>query len=161
MRVSTAALAFGITAGCAPPSLDGASGPPTIHLLYPQPGSSDLFADTDDPSEFHMQLDADNTLRFVAVVEFENVTFVPPASDPVDGEAHWHLYLDADYKPGNALYVEAAFPMDPVGIGNPHTLSARLQQNDHSELDCLTEGGCTDADVEDKFEFILDPPTVE
>lgn len=161
MRVRTAALAFAVSAGCAPPALSGAGGPPTIHLLYPQPGSSELFTDTDDESALHMQLDADNVLRFTAVVAFENITFSPPKVDVVDGEAHWHLFVDAAYTPGNSLYQEAAFAMESPDFVGLHTLKVRLQQNDHAELDCLSDGGCTDADVEDKFEFFLDPPAAD
>lgn len=156
MRVSTAALAFIVTAGCAPPSLDGAGGAPTIQLLYPQPGSSELYFD--EENALHMRLEPDGTLAFTAVVDLQNITFVPPATDPVDGEAHWHLFLDEDYKAPSDLYVEAVFEFETTpSFTSLHTLSVRLQRNDHADLDCLTEGGCTSADVEDKYEFTLDP----
>jgi hypothetical protein len=147
-----------VGAGCAPPPLNG--GDPQIHLLYPQPGSSELYFDEDD--NLHMRLDADNFLRFTVVVGLENVEFVPPATEPVDGQAHWHVFIDEDYKAPDALYAETEFDLGAEpGIGDLHTLKVHLQRNDHAELDCVSEGECTDADVEDSVEFTLDPPIVD
>lgn len=153
----TTVVAVTAAGGCAPPPLEGvAGGPPTIHLIYPAPGTDDVTADTDGKNA-HMELDEDGVLRFVAAVAFENIEFVEPSGDSVPGQGHWHLFVGDKYTAPSALYEEAAFAdLVPDSGGTVHTLKVRLQENDHSELSCLTSFECENADVEDSIEFTLD-----
>lgn len=165
-----AAVLLGFAVGCAPPPLSG-SGAPSIELLYPAPATvvtpgPENVVTVDENGTNHMALDADGILRFTAVVAFHNIEFVEPSGDPVNGQAHWHLFVephpDSYYVAPHDLFYEAAVDkLSPDHDGTVHTIRVRLQQNDHSEMACLDDGTCTESDVEQRLEFALDPPSTD
>lgn len=110
---------------CAPPEYVGPEPVvPTITILFPNP---DYFSD----SERNRPICPD----FQIVVEVDNFELAGASTEDVDGQGHWHLYID-DPALENYLAVgdgEVIDMPDPLSAGN-HTLYAALRQNTHGPL---------------------------
>lgn len=133
-------LALLAATACAPPGqLQGVSLEPGIRLVYPDPLETT-----------QLPLDEDGELQFLVVVELLGMDFVEPSNglDPVDGEGHWHLFLDEQYTAPKKLYHElVATELNPEGtftVGTTVTLSVDIRNNDHSPFDSC-DPSCTDS----------------
>ena len=109
-----------------PPVADEDPVYPTIKILFPNPGLADMA--TDELLVCPM---------FNVVVDVENFTLSHENydGDPVEGEGHWHLYVD-DATLSQAQAAVADPYASPAAALEPgfHTLYAQLVQNNHLPL---------------------------
>ena len=133
--VSRSAGLFLLLSGCAPPDpIESTAAVPEIRLLFPD-GSEPL------------ELDGDGFLRTLVVVDLIGIDFVEPeGTDPVDGEGHYHLFVQ------ETTYVEAPSALffelesDAFTAGSRGIINVDLRQNDHSLLsEAVDECDCTAA----------------
>jgi len=130
------------TVACAPPEpitvgdTDGGSGVPEIRILFP-----------DDDSV--LSVDTEGVLKTLVVVDIINLEFAEPTGDdPVDGEGHYHLFVQ------ETEYVEAPdelfFELESTSFtaGQRGIINVDLRQNDHSLLSDVVDDCICTAQVE-------------
>lgn len=134
-------------------------------MIYPREGPDLHLCDAngDGALEYHMfvtdQPDDEegnpvpSRLIVPVAVDIENVEFVPPEGEHVEGQAHWHLFVDDVYflPPDQFDYADVTMASDP---SIRHNLKVTLQQNDHLPLECPEGSTC---EMEDGVEFLADP----
>lgn len=110
---------------CAPPEYIGPEpAVPSITILFPNP---DYYSDPEKGR--------DVCPNFQIVVAVDNFLLEDPSTVDVDGQGHWHLYID-DPDLENYVQVGDGEVLDletPLTVGN-HTLYAVLRQNTHGPL---------------------------
>lgn len=125
-------------AACAPPDpIDvGSASVPEIRILFPS-------------SDDELTLDTDDFLRTLVVVDLIDVDFVKPENtDPVDGEGHYHLFVQ------ETIYVEAPsengflLESDAFTAGSRGIINVDLRQNNHSLLSEVVDDCICTASVE-------------
>lgn len=130
MRLAGLLLIGGVVA-CAPPDpIDGASGGvPEVRILFP-------------PADEPIELDPDGSLRTLVVVDLVNIDFAEPGTDNVEGEGHYHLFVQ------ETQYIEAPpalhheLESDAFTAGLRGIINVDLRQNDHSLLEELVGDDC-------------------
>lgn len=110
---------------CAPPEYVGPEAlVPTITLLFPNP---DHFSDSEKGRDICPD--------FQVVVQVENFVLEDPGTVDVEGQGHWHLYIDdpdllSYVAVGDGEVLDLPNPLEP----GPYTLYAALRQNTHGPL---------------------------
>ena len=117
-------------AACAAPEPINGGNLPGIKMIYPDPATTDS-----------LPLNAEGSLQTLLVFDVINFELVAPENnvDNVDGQGHVHAFLNDDYIPASALFLE----IDSKELGQEFeagdiiTLRIDLRRNDHSALpDC-------------------------
>lgn len=92
---------------------------PTVRIIFPESSSTVYYCTT-----FMVAVDVDNLV----------MTEEHFGGDPVEGEGHWHLYVDGSYV--GATWKEYYFVPEAKALTEgEHQLDVRLAGNDHQAFD--------------------------
>lgn len=117
-----------VCVACAPPpavELGDGDGEPSVAILYPPSGATDI------------GLDLDGVLRFTVVVDINGLTFVPAheKDEIVAGEGHWHLDVNNDYiGPATELFWEYESTPGQFTVGQAISVEVELVEHTHVAL---------------------------
>lgn len=119
--------AFALLVACQPPPAVGASGEPSIEIVYPPDNIGSI------------PLQADGKLILVVAVDLDGITFVSPSvsqGNVVEGEGHYHFHVNGEYQgpPEQQLHIYES-EVDEFPVDTAMQVRVSLATNNHSDLD--------------------------